>query len=136
MSPAHVDLDEDIFESGVPILFVDVVHATGNVEKGDHLFNVGVHRERVSFAGRFEHVIAGASDPIVFQISPGSLDHIAVYGGRMAMPAQNAGSANTQEIAPLAVQRIQHQRPKPDVRGLWNPDAFIFGDGASDDLVR
>ena len=52
------------------------------------------------------------------------------------MAAQNAGAAHAQQIAPLPVQRVQHQRTEPDVRGLRNPHALVVGHGTSNDLIR
>ena len=51
------------------------------------------------------------------------------------MSAENARSTDSQEIAPLPIQRVQHQRAEPDVRRLRHPDSLVFGNGRGDDLL-
>ena len=51
------------------------------------------------------------------------------------MPAQDAGLAHAQQVAPLPGKRVEHQRPEPDVRRLRHPDAFVFRNGGGDDLI-
>jgi hypothetical protein len=81
----------------------------------------------VGLAGWFEYIVTRASHLIVLQISPASLQYVAMYGSWMTMAAENAGAANPQKIAPGPIQRVQHQRPEPDTFGLRNPDSFVFG---------
>src|SRR5690349_10253551 len=91
---AHIDLDEHIFKSGVPSLFIDVIHAPGDIEERNHLLNVLIHHKRVRFARWLEDVIAGTCHPVVLEIAPGPLDHVAVNGRRMPVTAQNSGTAD------------------------------------------
>src|SRR4051795_7205543 len=114
---------------------VDVVHTARDVEERDHLFHVGVDSQRVGFAGWLEHVIARPCDPVMLQVSPGALNHIPMDWRRMAVAAENSRTSNAKKIAPLAVERVQHQRPEPYVRGLRHPDSFVFGNGPGDDLM-
>ena len=54
----------------------------------------------------------------------------------MTVAAQDTSLADTQQIAPLSLQRVEHQRTEPNVRSLWYPDAFVVGDGGGNDLRR
>ena len=90
MLPAHVYLGEDILKSGVLVLFIDVIHAPGNIEEGNHFLNILVNQERVGFAGRLKNVVASARDPIMLEISPGPLEDVAVNGSRVSMTTEDA----------------------------------------------
>ena len=96
MSTAHIDLCKYVFKARVVSLLIDVVHATGDLEISDHLFDIGVDRQCVCLAGRFEDKVACPCNPIVLEISPASFEYVAEDGGRVAMAAENASSSNTQ----------------------------------------
>jgi hypothetical protein len=133
--PAHIDLGEDIFKTRIAVLLIHVIHATRDVEECDHLVDVFVYVERVGFARRLEDVIARARHPIVFQISPRAFDHITMHRRGMPVPAQDTGFPHPQQVAPLAGERVEHQRPEPDIGRLRNPDALVFGHGGGDNLI-
>jgi hypothetical protein len=52
------------------------------------------------------------------------------------MPAEDARPTDAEQVAPLAIQCVQHQGPEPDARGLWDPDALIVGNRLRDYLMR
>src|SRR5690242_14588291 len=81
--PAHIDLGEDILKAGVLPLFIYVIHTPGNVEEGNHLFDILVHKERVGLPGRFKDVVVSACGPVVLEITPRAFEHVAVNGSGM-----------------------------------------------------
>ena len=135
MAPAHVDLREYVFEPGIPILLIDVVHASGDVEERDHLIG-GIDDQGVSFARRFEDVITGLRCPVMLEIMPTAFDHVPVNRGGMPVPAEEPSPSHAQQVAPLSCERVQHQWAKPDVFCLGHPHALIFRDGAYLELLR
>jgi hypothetical protein len=133
---AHIYFGEDILKSSVPVLVVDIVHTARDIEERNHLFNILIDHKRMSLAGRLKNVIPGARDPIVLEIAPGALEDVAMNGSWMPVPAENSRAANTKQIAPLAVEGVQHERTEPHVRGLGHPNSFIVRDTLRDDLLR
>ena len=71
--------------------------------------------------GRLEDIVARVGDPVMLQIAPAALEHEAVHRRGMAVAREDAGLAHPQQVAPLAVQRVEHQRPEPDRRAPAAP---------------
>src|SRR6185312_5521985 len=125
VAAAHVDLGEDILEADLFVGLVEIDHAAGDVEEGEHLGAVGRHREGMDLAGRLEDVGAGLGHPVVLEIAPAALDDVAVDRRRMEVAAQDAGTADAQQVAPLALHGIEQQRTKPDGLGLTRVQAVV-----------
>jgi hypothetical protein len=119
-------------------LFVVIDDCAADVEQRDHLGHVGIDDEGVDFTGGLENVHAFVGDPIVLKIPPGAANHVAVYRGGVAVAAEDAGARDAKQVDPLAVDRVQQQRPEPDVGGLRNPEAVVVGEGgrARSGMVR
>src|SRR5437764_15074823 len=69
-------------------------------------------------------------------VKPLALENEAMNGVRMQMARQHAGFAHPQEIAPLSLSCVQHQRPEPDVGRLRYPDPFVVGHRNDGDFRR
>src|SRR4051794_22002277 len=132
---AHVDLGEHVLEAAVPVLLVEVVHAARDVEEGHHLLAVLGHPERVDLAWRLEDVGAGLRHPLVLEVLPAAAQDEAVDRVGVEVAREDAGLADAQQVAPLAGQRVEHQRPEPDVRRLRHPDPLVLRHGADRDLL-
>lgn len=76
------------------------------------------------------------SRPVVLAIKPFSLEHESVHGVWMQMARQHAGFADRQQVAPLALLRVQHERTKPHVFRLRHPHPFVFRYRCDRDLGR
>jgi len=100
---AHIDLGEDVLKAGVLSLLIDVIHATRNVEKRDHFFDILVHHECVGFARRLKNVVTGSCNPVVLQVSPGAFNYVAMDRSGMSMAAKNPSATYSQQVAPLPV---------------------------------
>ena len=96
MLAAHVDFGEDVFVSRMFVALVHIVHTAGNIEEGNHFVHILVDHQRMGFARRLKDVVAGPRNPIMLKIAPGALDHIAMDGRGMAVPAERPGPPHAQ----------------------------------------
>lgn len=85
MRPAFVDPSKDVVITNITTVWVDVNHGAVHLEESNHLFDVWINDERVSFTRGFVNVPALGSDPIMLQIAPLALQNKAVNWKRMPM---------------------------------------------------
>src|SRR3569623_2072771 len=128
MTPAQVDLGPHVLVGGLPAGLIDVDHRARDVEERDHFRAVLGHGEGVHFPGRLVDEAALLRHPVVLEVFPPSLDHIADHAHRVAMPRQHARAAHSQEVAPAATDGVEEPRAKPYVRRLRHPYALVIGD--------
>jgi len=126
----------NVFVAGVAALLVDVDHRAVDVEVRDHL---GLARrlvddQRVDLSRWLVDERAFARDPVVLEVAPRALDHVAGHPRRVDVPRQHAALAHPQQVAPAAGDRVEQQRAEPDVGRLRNPHAFVVGNRWDGDL--
>src|SRR5215831_5672258 len=102
MRPAHLDLAEYVLVPGLAPGLVEIDHRAADVEEGDHLGAVARNDERMDLARRLVNEAPFLRGPIVLEVAPAALDHVADDGHRMAVPVQHARAAHAQQVAPAA----------------------------------
>ena len=134
VAAGHVELGVDVVVAAGPHLVVVIDDRAADVKQRDHFGHVGIDHERVHFAGGLENVHAFAGDPVVLEIAPGATNDVAVDRSRVTVAAENAGAGDSEEVHPLAVDRVEEEGAEPDVWGLGNPEAIVVGESGEGEV--
>ena len=125
---AHVDLREDVLVAGRLAPRIDVDHRRVDGEHRDHLRLALGDDERVRLARGLEEERARLGDPVVLEVVPAALDDVAGDRHRMAVAADDPRPPDAQQVAPVALPRVQQQRAEVQALGLRHPDPLVLRD--------
>ena len=96
------------------------------MKHGHHLVAIIIDNERVSLARRFEHVGSVPRMPVMFPVSPRTLERQRMDRAGMPMAAQNAAALEFQQIDVVPLTDAEAQRTEGQTVGLGHPYAGIF----------
>ena len=133
MLTAHLDLSEYVLEASRLAPRIAVDHGAIDCEQCDHLVDALGNNQSMRLAGRFVHPVSDFGNPVVLEVMPSTFQHVPVDGHRMAVAAEDAGAADTQQVAPVALRGVQKQGAEVHAIGLRHPDSLIVGDCIGDD---
>src|SRR5205085_3708570 len=94
MRAAHFDLGEHVFVTCMATAFVQIDHRPADVEEGNHFGAIVRHDQRMDLARRLVDEASLLRDPVVLEVAPAALDHVADHRHGMTMPVQHARSAH------------------------------------------
>ena len=96
------------------------------MKHGHHFVAIIIDNKRVSLAWGLEHVGSVPRMPVMFLVSPRSLERQGMDGAGMPMAAQNAAALEFQQVDVVPLADAEAQRTEGQAVGLRYPYAGIF----------
>jgi len=127
MLTAHLDFSEYVLESSRLAPRIAVDHGAIYREQSDHLIDALRNDQSMCLTGRLIDPVTHLCNPVVLKIVPSSFKNVSVDGHRVAVAAEDAGAADTQQVAPVALRGVQKQGAEVNAVGLGHPDSLIVG---------
>jgi len=96
------------------------------MKHGHHFVAIIINNKRVSLAWGLEHVGSVPRMPVMFLVSPRSLERQRMDGAGMPMAAQNAAALEFEQVDVVPLADAEAQRTEGQAVGLRYPHAGIF----------
>mmetsp|Transcript_22730 Transcript_22730/g.48264 ORF Transcript_22730/g.48264 Transcript_22730/m.48264 type:complete len:267 (+) Transcript_22730:83-883(+) len=121
----ELQLGKDVFGTYHFSVRVAIQQAAGHVKEGNHFVHPLRDHQRVDLPRWLKDVAPGLGDPVVFQVRPFPLEDVAVHGTRVAVPRQEARTADPQQVYVVTGRDAETQRAEGHRVRLRDPELFL-----------
>ena len=132
MLPGLLEFAKNILHPNSVPVDVHINVSPRDMEQRNHLLHIRRNLQRVDVARRLVSVAPLLRPPRVLQVVPAAFEDCGVDGPGVAVPGEDAGFADAQEVDEVALRDGEENWAEPDVGALGDPETFVDGVGAED----